>query len=116
MPGIGMKTDGIINHMGYLVELNTLIGLPEDFDPAVLAVGKRFTINKPRERAFPLHLAMLIVDGKWNFYGYGVATQIIVIKDHTEIVFEVLTLFNEQEKNQYKLKFIEAAKKTGEVK
>jgi len=48
--------------MGYMVELNTLIGLPKGFDPGSLEIGKKFQIVKDRERAFPLHIAMLVVD------------------------------------------------------
>ena len=54
--------------MGYLVELNTLLKVPKDFDTTTLAVGKRYAIIKDRGRVFPLHIAMLIVDASWNFY------------------------------------------------
>ena len=64
--------------MGYMTELNTLIGLPKDFDVTILSLEKRYRIMKERERTFPLHIAMLVVDGEWNFYGYGVAHSIVV--------------------------------------
>jgi hypothetical protein len=102
--------------MGYLVELNTLLGLPEGFDVSLLAAGKRYVIRKDRERSFPLHIAMLIVDSGWNFYGYAVAHSALVKDKKTEIEFEVLTLFNTEEQILYRQKFIEAAKKTGEIK
>lgn len=102
--------------MGYLVELNTLLGVPKDFDTDTLIVGQRYTILKDRERAFPLHVAMLIVDSEWNFYGYAVAHSIVVKDQKTEIMFEVLTLFTLEERKLYKDKFIMAAKMTGEVK
>lgn len=101
--------------MGYLVELNTLIGLPKGFDPATLEMGKRYTILKDRERAFPIHLAMLIVDGEWNFYGYGVAHSAVVGGEKTTIEFEVLTLFSPEEQKLYKDKFVTAAKLSGEI-
>lgn len=99
-----------------MVELNTLLGLSKEFDAASLVVGKRYTIIKDRERAFPLHVAMLIVDGEWNFYGYCVAHSAIVKDQKTEIEFEVLSLFTPEEKALYKEKFLAAAKMTGEVK
>lgn len=99
-----------------MVELNTLLGLPEDFDFLSLMVGRQYTIIKDRERAFPLHVAILIVDGDWNFYGYGVAHQIVVKDQKTEITFEVLNLFTQEQKVLYKEKFVEAAKLTGEIK
>ncbi|MEK7163538.1 MAG: hypothetical protein AAB768_00140 [Patescibacteria group bacterium] len=102
--------------MGYIVELNTLLGLPSGFDTSTLVTGKQYSILKDRERAFPLHVAMLMVDSDWNFYGYAVAHQIIVSDKKTQIKFEVLSLFTTEEKTLYKNKFSEAAKQTGEVK
>lgn len=102
--------------MGYMVELNTLLGLPKDFDPKTLEIGRTYKITKDRERAFPLHIAILIVDSEWNFYGYAVAHSITVRNQQTDIEFEILSLFSTEERNLYKQKFIEAGRMTGEVK
>lgn len=102
--------------MGYMVELNTLLGLPDDFSPNSLKIGSTYKILKNRERAFPLHIAVLMVDGDWNFYGYCKVNSAIVKEQKTELEFEVLSLFSESEKSLYKTKFIEAGKLTGEVK
>jgi hypothetical protein len=101
--------------MGYMVELNTLLRVPLNFNLKTLVVGKKYTITIDRERAFPLHLAILLIDKDWNFYGYCVAHQIIVNNLKTTIEFEVLSLFSPEEKLLYRTKFLEAAKKTGEV-
>ena len=102
--------------MGYMVELNTLIGLPKGFDTGSLEIGKRFQVVKERERAFPLHIAMLVVDGEWNFYGYGVAHSSRVFDQRTELEVEMLSLFTPVERRMYRDRFVEAGKKTGEVK
>lgn len=102
--------------MGYIVELNTLLGLPKDFDTSTLKIGGKYSILKDRERAFPLHIAMLVVDHKWNFYGYCVAHSIVVEEQKTQIDFEVLSLFNTEEQKIYKDRFLEAATLTGEIK
>jgi hypothetical protein len=102
--------------MGYMVELNTLLGLPKDFDVKNLTVGQSYSITKDRERAFPLHIAMLIVDAEWNFYGYAMTHSAVIKDQKTQIEFEVLSLFDPGVQKVYKEKFIEAAKKTGEVK
>jgi hypothetical protein len=102
--------------MGYMTELNTLLGLPKGFDASILQVGSTYTMLKDRERSFPLHIAMLIVDTEWNFYGYAAAISTVCRDQKTTIEFKVLTLFNAEEKKLYKEKFIEAAKLTGEVK
>ena len=103
--------------MGYMVELNTLLGIDQQFMAAnTLEVGKQYTILKPRERAFPLHLAVLIVDNEWNFYGYAVVHTIEVKEQHTLFHFEVLSLFPEEERSVYKKNFLAAAKQSGELK
>lgn len=102
--------------MGYMVELNTLLGLPKEFDVSILKVGSTYTIVKDRERAFPLHIAVLIVDGNWNFYGYCRVNSAVVKDQKTEFEFEVLSLFSSDEQALYRSKFIEAGKITGEVK
>jgi len=102
--------------MGYMTELNTLLGLPKSFPISTLKVGGVYSVVKDRERSFPLHIAMLMVDSEWNFYGYGVANSTICKEQKTIIEFTVLSLFTLPEKKMYKEKFLEAAKITGEVK
>lgn len=102
--------------MGYNVELNTLLAVPKDFNVSNLKVGEKYSIHKERERAFPLHIAILLVDSNWNFYGYCVAHSIIVKDQKTVIEFEMLSLFSPEEQKIYKDKFITAAKLTGEIK
>lgn len=102
--------------MGYMVELNTLLGLPKGFDTGFLEIGKRYHIVKDRERAFPLHTAMLVVDSEWNFYGYCVAHSSIAGDQKTKIEFEMLSLFTPEEQKIYKEKFVAAARITGEIK
>lgn len=102
--------------MGYMVELNTLIGLPKGFDVGTLEVGSKHTILKDRERAFPLHIAMLMVTSDWDFLGYAVVHRTKNENRSCEIYFEVISLFSESERVLYKKKFLEAAKFTGEVK
>lgn len=101
--------------MGYMTELNTLLGLPKDFDITSLKVGGKYTITKDRERAFPLHIAILMVTSDWNFLGYAVCNSMKNENQKCQIEFEVISLFNEVEQNLYKTKFLEAAKFTGEV-
>ncbi len=102
--------------MGYLTELNTLLGLPKDFDISNLSIGSRYTITKDRERAFPLHIAIIMVTHDWNFLGYSVCHSMKNEGQKCIIEFEVISLFNSDEQALYKSKFLEAAKVTGEVK
>lgn len=102
--------------MGYYVELNTLLRPPEGFDFQVLSLNKKYTVTLERERAFPLHIAILFIDKDWNFYGYAVAHSAFVKDKKTQVEFELITLFNKEEQAIYRNKFIEAGKITGEVK
>ena len=101
--------------MGYCVELNTLLRPPKDFDFKSIVIGKKYTVVLNKERAFPLHIAILLIDADWNFYEYAVAHSALVKDQKTQIEFEMLTLFTPEEKKLYKEKFIAAAKITGEV-
>lgn len=98
-----------------MIELNTLLGLPKDFDINKLKIGQKHAITKDRERAFPLHIAILMVTSEWDFLGYAVAHSMKNFDKKCEIEFEVISLFSEDEKKLYKEKFLEAAKVTGEV-
>lgn len=102
--------------MGYITELNTLIGLPKDFETNSLKVGESYSIMKDRERTFPLHIAMLVVDSEWNFYGYAVAESLFSKDGKTILEFTVLSLLSDEERTLYKENFVAAAKKTGEIK
>lgn len=102
--------------MGYHTELNTLVGLPKDFDPSTLEVGKKYTITRDRERSFPLHIAMIVITHEWDFLGYVVVHSMKNENYKCTLEFEVISLFNKEERKLYKRKFLEAAKVTGEVK
>lgn len=102
--------------MGYMVELNTLLRPPEPFDFTHIELKKIYTVTLPRERAFPLRIAILLIDNNWRFYGYCMAHGIQVKNGQTEIAFEMLTLFSSEEQLLYSKKFVEAGKLTGEVK
>ena len=99
-----------------MTELNTLIGLPKEFQTQTLEIGKTYFIHKERERTFPLHIAMLMVDFEWNFYGYAVVNSLTLKEGKSTLEFTVLVLFTEQEKKLYKEKFVYAATQTGEIK
>ncbi len=101
--------------MGYMTELNTLLGLPKDFDTSALCVGKTYTVLKELERTFPLHIAILMVDAARNFYGYAVVNSAVLKDGKSTLEFTVLSLFTPEEQKLYREKFIAAAKLTGEV-
>lgn len=101
--------------MGYYVELNTLLRPPSGFDFTSLVLGKKYIVTLERERAFPLHIAILLIDKEWYFYGYAIAHSAVIKDKKTQIEFEMITLFKEEEQRLYQQKFIEAGKISGEV-
>lgn len=102
--------------MGYMTELNTLLRFPKgSIDPTELAVGKTYTITRDRERTFPLHIAILLIDENWTFYGYCVVHEATIKDKHTTLTFEVLSLFSPEEQKIYKDNFLAAATKTKEA-
>lgn len=101
--------------MGYMTELNTLVRVPKDFDVLQFKTGATFTIVREKERTFPLHIAMLLIDTDWKFYGYCVVNEAIIKDNTTTLTFTILTLFSPEEQTLYKQKFLEAAKLTDEV-
>ena len=101
--------------MGYFVELNTLLRPPSDFNFKSLVLNKKYVVVLERERAFPLHIAILLIDKEWNFYGYAIAHSAVVKNKKTQIEFEMITLFKSEEQKLYQKNFIEAGKITGEV-
>lgn len=102
--------------MGYHTEINTLLKVPADFDTGSLRPGQTYEITRERERVFPLHIAVLLVDADWNFYGYCVVDEISVGAEQTKLKFTVLSLFNESQHEIYKHNFLDAAEQTGEIK
>ncbi len=101
--------------MGYYIELNTLLRPPSGFDFQNIELNKKYTVTLERERAFPLHIAVLLIDKDWNFYGYAVAYSAHVKDKQTIVEFELITQFTPEEQQLYRNKFIEAGKITGEV-
>lgn len=99
-----------------MVELNALLRPTAPFDFNHIELDKSYTSILERERAFPLGIALLVIDADWKFYGYGVARSILVKDKKTVVTWEMLTLFSPSEQELYKNKFIEAGKLTGEVK
>lgn len=101
--------------MGYTVELNTLLRPPQTFDFSSLSAGVTYTVVLERERAFPLHIAILVVDKAWNFYGYAIARRAETAQDSTTVTFEMLTIFSPEDRARYRDNFLVAARKTGEA-
>ncbi len=102
--------------MGAMTEINSIIRFPGDFDFTTLKHGLIVDLELERERVLPLRIALLYFHTDWNFLGYCRVLEITQKDGKTYMKVEVLTVFNDQEKNLYKSKFVEAGRFTGEAK
>jgi hypothetical protein len=102
--------------MGYTAELNTLLRVSKETSYKDYEIGKTYTVTAPRERFFPLHIAILMIDEHWEFIGYCFVHSSEIKNQQTILNFEVLSLFTPEERNIYTKRFADAAIKTGEIK
>lgn len=102
--------------MGYHVEVNALVRIPNDFDLSTLKVGKDYGVVNERERITPLHIALLMIDKDWNFLGYCAVNSAVVKDLKTVYQLKVISLFTPEEQKLYRDKFLYAAGITGELK
>jgi len=102
--------------MGYMAELNTLLRVSKGTTYKDYEVGKTYSVTAPRERFFPLHIAILMIDENWEFFGYCVVHSSEIKNQQTVLNFEVLSIFTPEERDIFTKRFTEAAKKTGEIK
>lgn len=102
--------------MGAMIEVNTIVRLPGDFDFSTLIHGLQVSVVLERERILPLRIALLYFHTDWNFLGYCRVLSIKQSEGKTYAEVEILTVFNESEKLLYKNNFVEAGKFTGEAK
>lgn len=94
--------------MGYYVEVNTLVRLSNDVDPTSLKVGQTLKMTSERERIVPLHIALLLINKDWNFYGYCRVNSVETKNQTTVMEVKILSLFSPEEQKLYKDKFVEA--------
>lgn len=78
------------------VKLNACISLPADF-AGQLEVGKSFTIKKDGYRVIPLETALEVSTDDNHYLGKAKVIRLVITKEGTEITFEVLKLFSDEE-------------------
>lgn len=98
-----------------MIEVNTIVRIPPDFDFSTLKQGLVITVTLPRERILPLRIALLYFYSDWNFLGYCRVLSLTQSEESTQAIVEILTVFSEKEKTLYKTKFVEAGRFTGEA-
>ncbi len=99
-----------------MIEVNTIVRFPVDFDFSTLKNGLITEVTLERERILPLRIALLYFHSDWNFLGYCRVLSITQKEQKTSATVEILTVFTAEEQIMYKSKFVEAGKFTGEAK
>ncbi len=102
--------------MGSTTEINSLVRFPGEFNFSTLKTGLIVELTLERERVLPLRIALLYFHTDWNFLGYCRVLSLTQKDGNTHLQVEVLTVFNKEEQELYKNKFVEAGKFTGEAK
>lgn len=99
-----------------MIEINSIVRFPGDFDLSTLKNGLIVDLTLERERVLPLRIALLYFHTDWNFLGYCRVLSITQKQGKTYLQVEVLTVFTKEQQELYKTKFVEAGKFTGEAK
>ena len=81
-----------------MAEINTLLRVSKGTTYIDYEVGKTYTVTLARERFFPLHIAILMIDEHWQFFGYCVVHSSEIKNQQTVLNFEVLSLFTPEER------------------
>ena len=98
-----------------MTEINSIVRFPENYDLSTLRSGMIVDLVLERERILPLRIALLYFCGDWNFLGYCRVLSLTQKDSKTNLEVEILTVFTEEEQLNYKMKFVEAGKFTGEA-
>lgn len=84
---------------------NALLSLPEDFS-VELELGSSYTIKKEGSRITPFLMPMEICTHDHIYLGKVKVTEIKITKGGTDITFEVVKLFSEEESQVFSTNFI----------
>jgi len=87
------------------INLNALLSLPDDFQNT-LEIGKEYTIMKSGYRITPVGVPMELSDSNHKYLGKVVVLKLEITKEHTDITFKVLKLFNEKESKVFSENFL----------
>lgn len=91
--------------MACITKLNGLLTFEDDFSGNI-ELGKTYTVKKSGYRILPYQIPMELADANFKYLGKAKVIKIVVEGDFTEITFEVLKVFNEDESNIYSSNYI----------
>lgn len=91
--------------MACITKLNGLLTFEDDFD-GVIEPGKIYTVKKSGYRILPYQVPMELADANFKYLGKAKVIKIVVEGDFTEITFEVLKVFSQEESKIYSSNYI----------
>lgn len=91
--------------MACITKLNALLTLEDNF-VGKIEVGKVYTVKKVGYRILPYQIPMELADANFKYLGKVKVVKILVEGDFTEITFEVLKVFSDEESLVYSQNYI----------
>lgn len=95
-----------ITYMGYVIEINSLLVLPETFPIRDLVEGKSFDVRKDDSRLFSIGIPLEFCDCNYKYLGKVKINWITIEKEHTSLNFTVLKMFSDLESKIFSENFI----------
>jgi len=91
--------------MSTTLKLTTLISLPKDFGEEV-SVGNSYTIKKSEIRMTPIGMPLELATSDYRYIGKIVVRKLVIEESGTEITFEVIKVFTEEESKVFSENFV----------
>ncbi len=91
--------------MGYVIEINTILKLPQNFNLKKIKKGGTYRIAKNGEHFIPLKV-IEFCDFNYKYIGKAQILSLTLQKDKTTIDFKVLTIFSDTESEVFSKAFI----------
>lgn len=93
--------------MGYIIEINTILKLPENFNIKKIKKGSTLHVVKNGEHFLPINKPLEFCDFNYRYLGKVEITSLTLQKDKTILDVKVLTVFTDTESEVFSKAFIE---------
>lgn len=87
------------------IKMNGLLTFNDDFS-GFIEIGKTYVVKKDGYRIMPFQIPMELADANFKYLGKAKVIKIVVEGDYTEITFEVLKVFSEEEARVYTANYV----------
>lgn len=92
--------------MGYIVEINTILKLPKNFNLKKIKKGSTFHVVKDGEHFLPINKPLEFCDFNYSYIGKIEIKSLTLQKNKTILDFKVLKIFTDTESEVFSKAFI----------